>query len=218
MLSDDLHYVRHHGDNLSAIIELLDRQTLLAAFTAAFTVVYVITAQRFLLQSRERRKRREFEQHEAISKGLLNGAIESIDDLINVYKGINGLSADDISYRAGLGKFLREYLAKLVSSDDLGHDQIKELKDKVNSFLKKIDEESPFADLPAAERNLILDVQRFVSVGDNASAFRKLEDLAGLIEVRQDGFEKLQNSNKWSIPLAVIGLVLTVVFGVASLF
>lgn len=203
---------------MGAIIELLDRQTLLAAFTAAFTVVYAITAQRFLLQSREKRKRREFEQHEAISKGLLNGAIESIDDLINVYKGINGLSADDISYRAGLGKFLREYLAKLVSSDDLGPDQIKELKEKVNSFLKKIDEESPFADLPAAERNLIIDVQRFVNVGDKASAFRKLEDLAGLIEVRQDGFEKLQNSNKWSIPLAVIGLVLTVVFGVASLF
>lgn len=203
---------------MGAIIELLDRQTLLAAFTAAFTVVYVITAQRFLLQSREKRKRREFEQHEAISKGLLNGAIESIDDLINVYKGINGLSADDISYRAGLGKFLREYLAKLVSSDDLGPDQIKELKNKVNSFLKKIDEESPFADLPAAERNLIIDVQRFVNVGDKASAFRKLEDLAGLIEVRQDGFEKLQNSNKWSIPLAIIGLVLTVIFGVASLF
>lgn len=203
---------------MSVIIELLDRQTLLAAFTAAFTVVYVITAQRFLLQSRERRKKREFEQQEAISKGLLNGAIESIDDLINVYKGINGLSADDISYRAGLGKFLREYLAKLVSSDDLSQDQIKELKGKVNSFLKKIDEESPFADLPAAERNLIIDVQRFVGVGDNASAFRKLEDLAGLIEVRQDGFEKLQNSNKWSIPLAVIGLVLTIVFGVASLF
>lgn len=188
------------------------------AFTAAFTVVYVITAQRFLFQSRERRKRREFEQQEAISKGLLNGAIESIDDLINVYKGINGLSSDDISYRAGLGKFLREYLAKLVCSDDLGHDQIKDLKNKVNSFLKKIDEESPFADLPAAERNLIIDVQRFVGVGDSASAFRKLEDLAGLIEVRQDGFEKLQNSNKWSIPLAVIGLVLTVVFGVASIF
>lgn len=203
---------------MSPIIELLDRQTLLAAFTAAFTVVYVITAQRFLLQSRERRKKRELDQQEAISKGLLNGAIESIDDLINVYKGVNGLSADDISYRAGLGKFLREYLAKLVSSDDLTQAQIKDLKGKVNAFLKKIDEESPFADLPAAERNLIIDVQRFVSVGDNASAFRKLEDLAGLIEVRQDGFEKLQNSNKWSIPLAVIGLVLTVVFGVASLF
>lgn len=203
---------------MSEIINLLDRQTLLAIFTSIFTVVYALAAQRFLFKARERRKIRELGQQEAISKGMLNGTIESIEDLINVYKGINELGADDITYRAGLSKFLRAYLAKIVGSDDLTTDQIKALKERVNAFLKKIDEESPFVDLPAAERNLIIDIQKFITVEDKNSAYAKLEDLAGLIEVRQDGFERLQNSNKWSIPLAVIGLVLTVVFGVVSLF
>lgn len=203
---------------MSEIINLLDRQTLLAIFTSIFTVVYALAAQTFLFRARERRRIRELGQQEAISKGMLNGTIESIEDLINVYKGINELGADDITYRAGLSKFLRAYLAKIVSSDELTTDQIKELKEKVNAFLKKIDEESPYVDLPAAERNLIIDIQKFITVGDKNSAYTKLEDLAGLIEVRQDGLVRLQNSNKWSIPLAVIGLVLTVVFGVVSLF
>ncbi len=64
----------------------------------------------------------------------------------------------------------------------------------------------------------MIDINQFIQVGDQPSAFRKLENLAGLIEARQDGFERLQNSNKWSVPLAVIGLILTIIFGVFSLF
>jgi hypothetical protein len=56
-----------------------------------------------------------------------------------------------------------------------------------------------------------------VRAGDKDSAAKKLEDLEGLIEVRQDALERLQNSNKWSIPLTFIGLVRTVVFGIISL-
>lgn len=199
-------------------ISILDKNVVLTAFTAAFTIVYVFAAQHFLFRSRERRKNREQEQKETISTGLLSGGIETIEDLVNVYKGINGLGSDDISYRAGLGRFLREYLAKIVSSESLSSEQIKQLKSKVNEFLKKLDEESPFSDLPAAERNLMIDINQFIQIGDQPSAFRKLENLAGLIEARQDGFERLQNSNKWSVPLAVIGLILTIIFGVFSLF
>ena len=42
--------------------------------------------------------------------------------------------------------------------------------------------------------------------------------MAGLIEARQDSIERLEKSNKWAIPLAVIGLFLTIVFGVISIF
>lgn len=203
---------------MNDLISILDKKAVINAVFAVFTIVYVFAAQHFLFRSRERRKNREQEQKETISTGLLSGGIETIEDLVNVYKGINGLGSDDISYRAGLGRFLREYLAKVVSSDSLSSEQIKQLKSKVNEFLKKLDEESPFADLPAAERNLMIDINQFIQVGDQPSAFRKLENLAGLIEARQDGFERLQNSNKWSVPLAVIGLILTIIFGVFSLF
>ena len=167
--------------------------------------------------SRERRKKTQFELHQTISRGLLTGAIDSVDDLVNLYKGVHELGADDVSYRAGLSKALRAYLVQIVSDSSLEPSEAKRLKETVNRFLQQIEAEAPFADLPAAERNLVIDVQKFMNAGDNPSANRKLEDLAGLIEVRQDALTRLQNSNKWSIPLAVIGLVLTIVFGVVSL-
>lgn len=178
---------------------------------------YVFAAQYFLRISRERRNKRQEALHNAISRGLLNGALETVEDFVNVYKGVHGLSADDITYRAGLGRNLREYLVRLVSDDKMEAKDVRLLKEKINVILKQIEAEAPFADLPAAERNLIIDVQKFVGSGDVHSANQKLQDLAGLVEVRQDALERLQASNKWSIPLAIIGLVLTVIFGIVSL-
>jgi len=202
---------------LSLIEPFLDER-LLSTFGAAVAVAaYVVTAQQFLRRSRERRKERQVELHKAISKGLSAETLESVEDFINIYKGVHGLGADDISYRAGLGRTLREYLVHLVGDESIGAEKRRTMKVQVNLVLKQIESETPFADLPAAERNLIIDTQRFVNGGDSASANQKLQDLAGLIEARQDALERLQSSNKWSIPLAVIGLVLTVIFGVISL-
>ena len=203
---------------MSILSAIFNNDSLLSTVGAAVAVAaYVFAAQMFLLKTRERRIRRKQELHNAIAKGLLNGSLETVEDFANIYKGVHELSVDDITYRAGLGRALREYLVKLVSSDDIEPKDVRFLKEKINVILKQIESEAPFADLPAAERNLIIDVQRFVSSGDANSANQKLQDLAGLVEVRQDALERLQNSNKWSMPLAVIGLVLTVVFGVVSL-
>ena len=182
---------------MSILVDILDKQTFVIIFTAIFTVVYAYAAQRFLLMARERRKKRQFELRETISRGLLTGSIDSVGDLVNVYKGVHELGADDISYRTGLSKALRTYLVQIVSDTSSDTSETKRLKERVNAFLQQIESEAPFADLPVAERNLIIDVQKFMNAGDHSSANRKLEDLAGLVEVRQDALTRLQNSNKW---------------------
>ncbi|MBB1410207.1 MULTISPECIES: hypothetical protein [unclassified Pseudoalteromonas] len=206
---------------MSALTELTqlfsDEKFVLSVFTAAFTVVYAVTAQRILFRSRERRKDRKSRLWETLSAGFSNGTLNTVDDVVNIYKGIHELGGEDVSYRAGLAKYLREYLVNVISSKDREADEISAIKDKVTGIIDAIETESPYSDVPAAERNLIVDVQKFIAHNDQESAREKLSDLAGLIEVRQDSLDRVQASNKWSVPLAVIGLVLTVVFGVISL-
>jgi hypothetical protein len=105
----------------------------------------------------------------------------------------------------------------VVSEKDRKSDSAKAVKEKITAILNTIEQEDPFSDLPAAERNLLLDVQQMIDLSDGASAKRKLRGLAGLIEARQDALDRLQSSNRWSIPLAVVGMVLTLVFGFISL-
>lgn len=205
---------------MDQLLELLQQRGLLGLFTVlfavVFTVAYAYAAQHFLLRSRERRREKQRDLYGAISQGLQSGALESVEDLINVYKGVHELGADDITYRAGLSRALREFLVTIVSDTDTPPEKLKDLKSKASAALKQIEADAPYAELPAAERNLIVDIKRFVDNGDKESASRKLEDLAGLVEVRQDALERLQNSNKWSVPLAAIGLALTIIFGIVS--
>jgi len=202
---------------LSAFAEIMSKQVLVSIFAVIFTVMYGYAAKILLFKTRERRLQRKKELDDCISKGIRNRTIESVDDLILIYKGVYGHGADDISYRAGLSKTLRELLVGLLSGTSSEKSEVLNIKNRIKQFIYQIESESPFANLPTAERNLIVDIQRFTSVGDIAASTEKLSDLAGLIEIRQDALDRLQNSNKWSIPLATIGLVLTIVFGVISL-
>ena len=200
------------------LTEMLHNKEVFTTLAAViFTVIYAFAAKSFLLRSRERRKWRETQLNDAISQGIRSGTLETVEDFINVYKGVYDVGADDVSHRAGLARVLRQYITKVISDSSVEAGETKKLKTFATAVLKRIETESPFAELPAAERNLLLDIDRFIRANDRDSASTKLQDLASLIEVRQDAMDRLQSSNKWSVPLAVIGLVLTVLFGIVSL-
>ncbi|MFA6717047.1 MAG: hypothetical protein WCS27_16840 [Victivallaceae bacterium] len=127
----------------------------------------------FLLSKmKKRRKEREGKLYKALSKGFSFGTITSVEDVVNIYKGIYQLGADDTSYRADLSKNLRSYLAEIISSRD-DKEAVSEIKGKINSIIKDIEKESPYAALPAAERNIIIDIQNFANSNNENSVRAK---------------------------------------------
>jgi len=163
-----------------------------------------------------RRRERQTRLKRAVSIGLVNGQITGVDDLVNIYRGVTNASDDDISYKLGVTKILRSLLVTLASNSEAGRPET-ELRAKIKRLLAEIQQQTPFADVPAAERNLILDAREFIERNELNAAKQKIGDLAGLIEARNEAYTKLQSANKWSVPLAIVGLILTVVFGVASI-
>lgn len=61
-------------------------------------------------------QKRKDELNKAIAKGFQLQTIETINDLVNIYKGVYKLGSDDISYKAKLGKVLRAYFAQIISN------------------------------------------------------------------------------------------------------
>jgi len=185
---------------------------------AVFTVTYAVALNWALSIKKRRRKEEQTSMFQTVSAGLANGTVTAYEDVVNVYKGIRRLSADDLSYRAGLAAFLRELLVEIVSGK-IGeqHKDLVALKEKVTSFLRQAEEEAPFADLPDVERSLISDLAKFAETNDKESLTRKLDELASSIQVRVQEHARSEKLNKWSVPLAVAGLVLTILFGIASL-
>jgi hypothetical protein len=201
------------------MIELYDKIGL-EVFTSIFTVVYAVTAMFLFKRIKDRRETRKKEFQETFLEGLISKTIETSDDLINVYKGITNLSSEDLSYRFGLNKWLREFLAQLIGKKigaDLKPENVKEIKNKVSEFINYNEEVSPFSDLPDTERNILSDITVYSKANDQESIGRKIKELSSVIQTRFELQRKIEGQNRWSIPIAVIGLILTITFGIISL-
>ena len=182
-----------------------------------------ITAVNFLIGlKRKRRKERKEKFSKALIEGLKTGSVETIDDVVNIYKGVAGLSSENLSYRYSLSKQLREFLVDIVSKNKkyidstLGDDVIRDWKQKISEFIKENETTSPYADLPSAERNVLSDISTFLEMNDPESVKRKTLELASMIQARNDDLNRIRDINKWTVPLSTIGLILTIVFGILA--
>jgi hypothetical protein len=159
--------------------------------------------------------------YQSLLEGLKTGSITTIDDLINIYKGISDLSSEDLSYRYGLSRRLRTFLVDLISKDidkTIDDETIVKWKQQISEFIRINEEISPYADLPSVERNLLNDISAFLEKNDTESTKRKLLELAGMIQARNDDLNKIQSINKYAVPLSIIGLILSIIFGLMAIF
>lgn len=199
---------------------ILTRENFLSIFAIAFTVIYFFAATLLLKKIRVRKLERKNKFIETFINGISESTIENSNDLLNVYSGITKLSPEDLTNRQDLNKWLREILAKIINKEvgkSLELSQVLMIKNKITEFININETTSPFTDLPDTERNIINDLSSYNKLGDNTSIDRKINELSSVIITRHEQQKKIESLNKWSIPLAVIGMILTVFFGILAL-
>lgn len=160
--------------------------------------------------------------YNALCEGLKIDSIKTLDDLTNIYKGATRVSAEDLQYRYGLSRYLREFLVELTSrnksifGENLDEMKITQWSQKLNEFIQKNEAIYPYADLPAAERNILTDISIYADNKDAESTKRKLSELAGLIQGKNEELIRTSKTNRWAVPLSVIGIILTIIFGILA--
>lgn len=194
----------------------LGREFWIPALGAVLVTAYGSVIYALVISFLRRRNNVDVRLQKAILTGLDNEQVQGIDDLVNLYRGINNSSDDDVAYNAAISRALRRILVTLAI-EPVSDQSSKDLRTKIKLMLSKIEADTPFVDLPAAERNLIIDIKGLIEAQELKAASQKINDLANLIEARQEAYEKLHMANRWSVPLAVIGLVLSLAFGIISL-
>jgi len=166
--------------------------------------------------------------YRAIKSALQLGTLESLDDIENIYKGIKRESLEGISYHKYLNIWLREFNLDLVSKNptlledkEIGFtfDNLIKNKHIIEGFIKELDGKAPFAELQDAERNLLNDISLSMDrqKQENKLINPKLLELAGIIKSKDEEIKWQKMINKITIVTALIGLFLTIFFGLFSL-
>ncbi|WP_312244290.1 hypothetical protein [Stutzerimonas nitrititolerans] len=203
--------------SFEALLSLTD-PVVIAASALAITS-YAVAVSKMLNRITGRRENEEKQFIKVISPSIKSKIITDFSDIENIYKGVRSSLSYDDTDKARLAKWLRKYLLQVLKQEtnEKNTDLIKTIKNEISEHIKEVEKASPHAALPELERSIVRDIETYLFADNKESVNRKLNELVTTIQVREEAFRKIENTNKWAVPLSVIGLILTVIFGVMSL-
>ena len=62
-----------------------------------------------------------------------------------------------------------------------------------------------------------MNLQNALKTNDVKNGTYNLNELNDILRIQNDNEEQLEKQNAWSIPLAIIGIILTLIFGIINL-
>jgi len=202
-------------------VNMDDHQMLITlSFIAVASYIAIIVF--FFLRSLQQKRYKNKAFVNALANGIKNKTVEDKEDIINIYKGLTTSNSEDVKYRFGFSKLLRYFLVKLIANDwgkssiKLKNEEIMAWKQTITKLIEENDKLSPYADLPEMERNILSDITSYLDNKDIRSTKRKMNELGAIIQTRYEEMKILKYKIKWSVPLSIIGLAWTIIFGLIS--
>ncbi|GEM_PF-3753240 len=170
----------------------------IAIYSALFALMITMRRSRF-----RREKSDKVDAYELLLKGneqqtLNEGSISLI------YKRCISKRYEHISYM----DFLESFLMYVRQKDEDGT-LTQSVSKIIEPILEKEKIEKPFSNIKERERRILLAVENSASKGEISSLKNNLTDLSIVIENNQKALDRARAINRWSIPISVIGILLT---------
>jgi hypothetical protein len=86
------------------------------------------------------------------------------------------------------------------------------------NFIRKEIEQEPFRQLQPEQQRILTSLSKSIISKDTTLAMVNLSDLNDVMRISNTRTAELENENKYSLPLAIVGTILTFVFGIIALF
>ncbi|KGL48898.1 hypothetical protein [Porphyromonas gulae] len=174
-------------------------------------IVYVAVFTYFFFIKVNRRKRLD-KLHSAfnlLTNGFQKNTLVDDDDIILIFEnakiGLN-LEGDPMP----LFEFLEEYIVYLRKGEKLESNLFNEINERLKKIIKEERREQPFEGVNDHERRLLTSIEESANRGETASIAYNLTELSRVLISNQKQLERTVKMNKFTKPLSVIGLVLTI--------
>ena len=115
-----------------------------------------------------------------------------------------------------LAPLLEDYLVHLGERGSQ-ESQLSQRYQLIKGIIASENADKPFADIPEEERRLLIATRDAIQHDDKESMSFNLNELSSVISTRNRDYERVLNANRWMRPLAIIGIVASVIFGVLAL-
>lgn len=186
-------------------LNLIFNERLVLVFSLTIAIYSALFA--LMITMRKSRYRREKSDKEYAYELLLKGNEQKTlneGSIFLIYKRSISRKYEHMSYM----DFLESFLMYVRQKDEDGT-ITQSISKIIEPILEKEKIEKPFSNIKERERRLLLAVENSASKGETSSLKNNLTDLSIVIENNQKALDKARAINRWSIPISVLGILLT---------
>lgn len=191
---------------------LFDDDMTFILFTS-FISIYLAFVSMFILTKRNEHKKNKAHEENAFKlllKGYEQNSLKE-SSIMLIYKKEIVQKHNNITYV----NFLESFLI-YVRQEDKDGSLTNDLSCLIEPIIIKAESEKPFSNVEERERRLLLAIEESALNGETASLKNNLTDLSLAIENNKCALDKAQKTNKWTIPISVVGIILSIVFWIAG--
>ncbi|MEW6618718.1 MAG: hypothetical protein AB1422_05140 [bacterium] len=187
---------------------------IITALSAQITAILVVIFSTFFAKRKETQTGRS-KFFESLDKKFDIGFVKDRSD-IEILKSAIEREAGAVY---SLAPLLEDYLVHLThkGTQESTDTTLSERYQIIKEIIVQENADKPFADVPEEERQLLIRIRDGTQHNDKESILFNLNELSSVISVRTKDYERTMKTNRWAVPLAVIGLLASIVFGAFSL-
>ena len=161
--------------------------------------------------------------YELLIKGIKQNTLDE-DSISRIYKRCNEkLYSFFFVFNYSYERFLDSFLIYVREKDEDGT-LTKSAHELLDTIFEKIKDENPYSSVNERERRILLSIvdtmkkSKTITESERSATKHNLNELALALEENQNALAKSKKANRWSIPVSIIGTLLTILFGLLQLF
>ena len=197
---------------LGTMNNLFDDDKTFIVFTC-FISIYLAFVSMCLLTKRNAIKRNKEHEENAFNlllKGYEQNSLKE-NSIMLIYKKEIVQNHYNITYV----NFLESFLLYVRQGDKDGS-ITKGLSSLIEPIIIKAESDKPYSNVEERERRLLLAIEESALNGEKGSLKNNLTDLSLAIENNKSALDKAQKTNRWTIPISVVGIILSIVFWITD--
>lgn len=120
---------------------------------------------------------------------------------------------------------LEDYLRHLVDPPPISKvnkkvitpEKEKKIYDQIREMLLEEQKEKPFASIPEEERRILVALKSAIDGNNKQNSNFFIKELASVISTRHYDFLRMERVSRWSVPLAIFGIIATISLGILGI-
>ncbi|MEX1376186.1 MAG: hypothetical protein AB1Z23_01820 [Eubacteriales bacterium] len=190
--------------------------------SVGFLVIAFVYSKRWIKKLINKQIAKDAKFIKTLNDGLANETVANSEDIISIYEGINKAQEDIKLRNRNIILLLRQFKIDYIhpvekTTSASGHSEHKGKFD-INEAKKIIDEcikdfESygiEYSGFTPTERSLLIDIANFNADGKTDDVKRKIDEIALVLEAKNNELQSLRNTKRVSVPIAIFSSLLAI--------